>query len=127
VYLWAEREASTWGLFAFALDARIKRFAAGDLLLTFRSKKGFVQPGAIFPHGILLGADVPDVIASALERRVLIVRPELPHGPAASRAEAAKALAPAAAAARIAGLRGPKVFVGDYESTDTMIARFLLE
>jgi cephalosporin-C deacetylase-like acetyl esterase len=126
VYLWAEAESSMYALFAFALDARIKRFAAADLLLTFRSRAGFVQSINIFPPRILLGADVPDIIAASLDRRILLVRPELPAGPASSPNAARRVLAPASAAAKAAGLAPPKIVIGGYETADAAVRRFLL-
>jgi len=126
VHLWAAREASMYGLFAFALDARIKRFAAAELLLTFRSKAGFTQSRAIFPPNILFGADVPDLVAATLERPTLLVRPELPAGPAVSAGGARKALAPALQIAKVGGFATPAIVIGGYEKCDEALRRFLL-
>ena len=60
ITMWAEGEASMVALFAFALDSRIKKYAAADLLLTFKSKAGFKQSDYILPPYILLGGDVAD-------------------------------------------------------------------
>jgi len=124
--LWGQGEAATWALFALALDRRIRRLATTDMLLTFRSAKGFKQTAAIFPPGVLLGADVSDIIAACLDRRILIARGELPSGGKVSRKGAEAALLPAFAAAKAAGLAAPEIVTGGYEATEGAIRRFLL-
>jgi len=125
VYAWGEGEAATWALFAFALDSRIKRLATTDMLVTYRSNSGFVQTPAIFPAGILFGADIADIVAASLGRRILIARPETPSG-ATDLASARRALKPAFDAARAAALPAPKLVSGSYEETESAIRRFLL-
>jgi cephalosporin-C deacetylase-like acetyl esterase len=126
VSMWAEGEASMVGLFAFALDKRIKRFAAADLLLTFRSKEKFKQSDYIMPPGMLIGADVADLLATSIDREVLIARGELPSGANVSRQQARSVLAPAFAAAKTTGLAAPIIAAGGYEAVEDAIRRFLL-
>lgn len=125
VYVWAEAEAATLALFAFALDSRVKRLATTDMLVTYRSKRGFTQPAAIFPPNILFGADIPDIVAATLDRRMLIARPQMPSGESDA-AKARKALAPAFDAAHVAGLGAPKLVSGGYEETEGAVRRFLM-
>jgi len=127
VSMWAEGETSMVALFAFALDRRIAKFAASDLLLTLRSKEGFKQSDYILPPGMLLGADVADLIAASADRKILIARGELPSGAKVSRQEARFVLARAFAAAKAAGLAGPGIVSGGFEAVEDAVRRFLLE
>ncbi|MHC4714548.1 MAG: alpha/beta hydrolase family protein, partial [Planctomycetota bacterium] len=127
VHLWAEGHTSMAALFAFALDTRIRRLAASDLLLTYKSRTGFKQDDAVLPPGILVGADVADVIASTLKREMLLVRPQTPAGGPARDKFAREALSPAFEAAKILGASGPTIAIGSFEPTNRRILEFLLK
>ncbi|MCD6404356.1 MAG: hypothetical protein J7M19_00855, partial [Planctomycetes bacterium] len=126
VALWGDGPAAMWALFAFALERRIRRLVAGDLLLTFRSSQGFAQDDSVFPPGILEGADVADILAASADRGVLLVRGRLSSGAVAKKREVREALAPAFNAAEILGTEVPRIASGGFEETGKAIERFLL-
>ena len=127
VSLVSEMDTSLAALVAFALDRRIKRLAACELLLTLKSSTGFAQDDAFFPPGLLTKTDIADIIAAAVDRRVLLVRPELPSGRIAASSKASQVIEPAFAAAAILGCEPPSVAVGKFEKVQREMHAFLTE
>ncbi len=125
VHLWAEGHASMAGALAFALEEGIKRFAAVELLLTFRSSEGFAQDDAVFVPGILQSADVCDILASGADRGILLANAQTPSGETASPAKAAEILKPLMDAANILKSPPPVIVTGGFARTEGEIGRFL--
>jgi len=125
VHLWAEGHVSMAAAVAFALERRIRRLAAAELLLTFRSCEGFVQDDAVFPPHMLLAADVADILAVGVDRPVLLANPEMPSGDTPAPRKAREVLKAAMNAAKILNSEPPEIVTGGFERIEREIHKFL--
>ena len=125
VSVWSEGHISMAAAIAFALERRIKRLAAAELLLTLRSSEGFVQDDAVFCPHMLLWADVADILAVATDRPMLLVNPEMPSGDVPTPRKARDVLKPLMDAAKMLKTDPPEIVTGGFERIERGIHRFL--
>jgi cephalosporin-C deacetylase-like acetyl esterase len=76
VRIFGHREGGVIGIFAAALDARVRQTVAHRSLVDFRTlleNRYYAQPASLFVLGILRHFDLPQVAAAAGPRRVLLI------------------------------------------------------
>jgi len=76
IRVFGHREGGVIALFAAALDPRVRQAVAHRPLVDFRSlleSRYYAQPASLFVLGILRHFDLPQVVAAAQPRRVLII------------------------------------------------------
>ncbi len=69
-------EGGVIGVFVAALDGKVKRAVACRSLVDFRTlleNRYYAQPASLFVPGILRHFDLPQVVAAAAPRRVLLI------------------------------------------------------
>ncbi len=76
IRVFGRREGGVIGMFAAALDPRVRLLAAHRPLIDFRAlvdTRYYAQPASLFVPGILRHFDLPQVAAAASPRRVLLI------------------------------------------------------
>jgi cephalosporin-C deacetylase-like acetyl esterase len=69
---WGERYAALLALFAAALDDRIKRTVAHEMMASYIAERGFDQPASAFLPNLLKYADIPDIASMIAPRKLIL-------------------------------------------------------
>ena len=76
IRVFGHREGGVIALFVGALDGRVRQTIAHRALVDFRSlveNRYYAQPASLFVLGVLRYFDLPQVVAAAQPRRVLLI------------------------------------------------------